>query len=82
MSHRQAQREGLMVRIAIGFTAWAEKWFPDAFIFVAIAVVVVAAAAFDRKQVAENTRKVVQFCKANPNVTVMQAVERLKAPGG
>ena len=34
-----------MVRIAIGFTAWAEKWFPDAFIFVAIAVVVVAGAA-------------------------------------
>lgn len=45
MSQPQAQREGLMVRIAIGFTAWAEKWFPDAFIFVAIAVVVVAAAA-------------------------------------
>ena len=40
-----AQRDGLMVRIAIGFTAWAERWFPDAFIFVAIAVVVVALAA-------------------------------------
>jgi short-chain fatty acids transporter len=39
------QREGLLVRTAIGFTAWAERWFPDAFIFVAIAVVVVAAAA-------------------------------------
>jgi short-chain fatty acids transporter len=39
------QREGTLVRIAIGFTAWAEKWFPDAFIFVAIAVVVVALAA-------------------------------------
>src|SRR5690242_5728320 len=38
-------QEGLLVRIAIGFTAWAERWFPDAFIFVAIAVVVVAAAA-------------------------------------
>jgi short-chain fatty acids transporter len=35
----------MLVRIAIGFTAWAERWFPDAFIFVAIAVVVVAAAA-------------------------------------
>jgi len=33
----------------------------------------------DRKQAAENTRKVVQFCKANPNVTVMQAIERLSA---
>jgi short-chain fatty acids transporter len=39
------QQEGILVRIAIGFTAWAERWFPDAFIFVAIAVVVVAAAA-------------------------------------
>ena len=37
--------DGLLVRIAIGFTAWAERWFPDAFVFVAIAVVVVALAA-------------------------------------
>ena len=36
---------GVLVRIAIAFTAWAERWFPDAFIFVAIAVVVVALAA-------------------------------------
>jgi len=35
-----------MVRIAIGFTAWAERWFPDAFIFVAIAVILVAIGAF------------------------------------
>src|ERR1700754_3766380 len=39
------RREGALVRIAIGFTAWAEKWFPDAFIFVGIAVVLVALAA-------------------------------------
>ena len=39
------KQDGLLVRIAIGFTAWAERWFPDAFIFVAIAVVVVALAA-------------------------------------
>src|SRR6516225_11790750 len=39
------QGEGILVRIAIGFTAWAERWFPDAFIFVAIAVVVVSLAA-------------------------------------
>ena len=39
------RRDGLLVRIAIAFTAWAERWFPDAFIFVAIAVVVVALAA-------------------------------------
>ena len=34
-----------MVRVAIAFTAWAERWFPDAFIFVAIAVVVVSLGA-------------------------------------
>lgn len=44
-SEDQKHNEGLLVRIAIGFTAWAERWFPDAFIFVAIAVVVVAFAA-------------------------------------
>jgi short-chain fatty acids transporter len=38
-------QEGMLVRIAIGFTAWAERWFPDAFIFVAIGVVLVALAA-------------------------------------
>ena len=37
--------EGVLVRMAIGFTMWAERWFPDAFIFVAIAVVVVSLAA-------------------------------------
>jgi hypothetical protein len=36
----------------------------------------------DRKLAAENTRKVLQFCKANPTVTVMQAIEQLKAAGG
>jgi short-chain fatty acids transporter len=40
-----AKEEGALVRIAIAFTAWAERWFPDAFIFVAIAVVIVALAA-------------------------------------
>jgi hypothetical protein len=34
-----AKEEDTLVRIAIAFTAWAERWFPDAFIFVAIAVV-------------------------------------------
>ena len=38
-------QEGLLARIAIGFTGWAERWFPDAFIFVAIAVVIVALVA-------------------------------------
>ena len=33
---------GTLERLGIRFTAWAERWFPDAFIFVAVAVVVVA----------------------------------------
>src|SRR4051812_42635728 len=37
--------EGPLVRVALRFTSWAERWFPDAFIFVAIAVVVVSAGA-------------------------------------
>ena len=39
------QGEGALVRLAIAFTIWAERWFPDAFIFVAIAVVVVSLGA-------------------------------------
>jgi short-chain fatty acids transporter len=38
-------QDGVLVRMAITFTTWAERWFPDAFIFVAIAVVVVSLAA-------------------------------------
>lgn len=41
----KSRADGALVRIALRFTAWAERWFPDAFIFVAIAVVVVAAGA-------------------------------------
>lgn len=37
--------EGRLADLGIRFTAWAERWFPDAFIFVAIAVVVVALGA-------------------------------------
>jgi short-chain fatty acids transporter len=37
--------DGALVRVALGFTSWAERWFPDAFVFVAIAVVVVALGA-------------------------------------
>ena len=35
----------LLSRLGLRFTAWAERWFPDAFVFAAIAVVVVAGAA-------------------------------------
>jgi short-chain fatty acids transporter len=41
-----ALTEGTLARLGIRFTAWAERWFPDAFIFVAIAVVIVALGAF------------------------------------
>ncbi len=42
---RKRTEERAMARLALRFTDWAEKWFPDAFVFVAIAVVIVAAAA-------------------------------------
>ncbi|MGY2050513.1 short-chain fatty acid transporter [Methylobacterium sp. JK268] len=40
-----AEAVGGLARLGIRFTAWAERWFPDAFIFVAIAVVIVALGA-------------------------------------
>ncbi len=36
---------GALERLGVRFTNWAERWFPDAFIFVAIAVVIVALGA-------------------------------------
>jgi short-chain fatty acids transporter len=41
----QIAQNGPLVRLAIAFTTWAERWFPDAYIFVAIAVVVVSLGA-------------------------------------
>lgn len=38
-----AEQRGL-ARLAYAFTAWAEKWFPDAFVFVVLAVIAVALA--------------------------------------
>lgn len=38
-------REGALERMAAGVARWSEKWFPDAYIFAAIAVIVVAAGA-------------------------------------
>ena len=40
-----AKDAGLLARVALRFTAWAERWYPDAYIFVALIVVIVAAAA-------------------------------------
>ncbi|MEA2938461.1 MAG: short-chain fatty acid transporter [Alphaproteobacteria bacterium] len=37
--------EGLLARLGLTFTNWAERWFPDAYVFVALAVAVVAVAA-------------------------------------
>jgi short-chain fatty acids transporter len=37
--------EGMLARLGLRFTNWAEHWFPDAYVFVALAVAVVAAAA-------------------------------------
>ncbi|MEH3041470.1 MAG: TIGR00366 family protein [Sphingomonas paucimobilis] len=44
MSAAAPATDGRLARIALRFTEWAERWFPDAFVFVALAVVVVAAA--------------------------------------
>ncbi|MEC4593686.1 MULTISPECIES: short-chain fatty acid transporter [Nitrospirillum] len=35
--------EGVLARCAVAFTRWAEKWFPDAFVFVVLGVIIVAA---------------------------------------
>lgn len=40
-----AVREGFLARVALAFTSWAERWFPDAYVFVALAVVLVSIAA-------------------------------------
>jgi hypothetical protein len=36
----------------------------------------------DSSKVATNTHKVLEICKMNPDVTVMQAIEKLSAAGG
>src|SRR5882757_6524651 len=38
--------ESALARLGLHFTNWAERWFPDAYVFVALAVAVVAFAAF------------------------------------
>jgi short-chain fatty acids transporter len=37
--------EAALARLGLRFTDWAERWFPDAYVFVCLAVAVVAAAA-------------------------------------
>ena len=42
----KGESQGVLARLAYSFTQWAEKWFPDAFVFVIFAVIVVAIANF------------------------------------
>ncbi|MGA2892898.1 MAG: TIGR00366 family protein [Xanthobacteraceae bacterium] len=44
-SEAPSKSEGTLVRIAVAFTVWAERWFPDTYIFVAAAVVIVSLGA-------------------------------------
>ena len=39
------EKEGTVARLGIGLANWSEKWFPDAFVFAAIAVLVVSLGA-------------------------------------
>ena len=41
-----ASQDGWMARAALRSAAWAERWFPDAWVFAALGVVVVALSAF------------------------------------
>ncbi len=45
MNAANFSKESWLVRIALRFSNWAERWFPDAYIFVALAVIIVALAA-------------------------------------
>jgi short-chain fatty acids transporter len=42
---REQSQEAALARLGISFTNWAERWFPDAYVFVCLAVAVVAGAA-------------------------------------
>jgi len=41
----EVQDQGLMARLGATLADWSERWFPDAYVFAAIAVVIVVAAA-------------------------------------
>jgi len=48
-------REGWMARAALRCAAWAERWFPDAYVFAVLGVVVVAVAALAHGATAQAT---------------------------
>ena len=52
--------EGVLARLGLRFTNWAERWFPDAYVFVALAVAVVAAAALHQRRTAGGGRGIVR----------------------
>ena len=52
--------EGVLARLGLRFTNWAEHWFPDAYVFVALAVAVVAAAALHQRRVSGRCRSIVR----------------------
>ena len=41
----QTAKEGVLARAALRCAAWSERWFPDAWVFAALGVVIVAVAA-------------------------------------
>lgn len=45
MLSRKELPAGVLERMAAGVTRWSEQWFPDAYIFAALAVIIVASAA-------------------------------------
>ena len=45
MASKAAVQDGWMARAALRSAAWAEKWFPDAYVFAVLGVVIVALAA-------------------------------------
>ena len=44
-SSKDLSGEAALARLGLRFTDWAERWFPDAYVFVCLAVAVVAAVA-------------------------------------
>lgn len=44
-THKHPTKSGVFERIAVGVSNWSERWFPDSYIFAALAVIVVALGA-------------------------------------
>ena len=49
LSTRRRHGPGELERIALRCGAWSERWIPDAYVFAALAVVIVAVAALARR---------------------------------